>query len=133
MGNTTLRGIVTLFSTEIPDFCCIYRGCDIMNRIRPEPSAPDLFYKRASYICHRKNLQSGADLLALYVWQGSEFTEGMNLKQTRLHILREPQNLASRARTGVSLHCHTEHSKEMLDFIPHYAEKLPVIAQFWHK
>ena len=57
----------------------------------------------------------------------------MNLKQTRLHILREPQSLISKARTGVSLHCHTEHSKEMLDFIPHYAEKLPIIAQFWHK
>jgi hypothetical protein len=57
----------------------------------------------------------------------------MNLKQTRLHILREPENLASKARTGVSLHCHTEHSKEMLDFIPHYAEKLPIIARFWRK
>jgi len=57
----------------------------------------------------------------------------MNLKQTRLHILRVPQNLTSKARTGVSLHCHTEHSKEMLDFIPHYAEKLPIIAQFWRK
>jgi hypothetical protein len=57
----------------------------------------------------------------------------MNLKQTRLHILREPENLASRARTGVSLHCHTEHSKEMLDFIPHYAQKLPIIAQFYRK
>jgi hypothetical protein len=57
----------------------------------------------------------------------------MNLKQTRLHILREPENLASKARTGVSLHCHTEHSKEMLDFIPHYAQKLPIIAQFYRK
>lgn len=57
----------------------------------------------------------------------------MNLKQTRLHILREPQNLTSKARTGVSLHCHTEHSKEMLDFIPHYAQKLPIIAQFYRK
>src|SRR6185369_5257358 len=57
----------------------------------------------------------------------------MNLKQTRLHILREPTNLRSKARTGVSLHCHTEHSKEMLDFIPHYAEKLPIIAHFWRK
>jgi hypothetical protein len=57
----------------------------------------------------------------------------MNLKQTRLHILREPENLTSKARTGISLHCHTEHSKEMLDFIPHYAEKLPIIAQFWRK
>jgi len=57
----------------------------------------------------------------------------MNLKQTRLHILRKPQNLASKAKTGVSLHCHTEHSKEMLDFIPHYAVKLPVIAHYFRK
>src|SRR6478672_9408669 len=57
----------------------------------------------------------------------------MNLKQTRLHILREPQSLASKAKSGVSLHCHTEHSKEMLDFVPHYAEKLPIIAQFWRR
>src|SRR3954452_13808392 len=57
----------------------------------------------------------------------------MNLKQTRLHILRKPQNLASKAKTGVSLHCHTEHSKEMLDFIPHYAVQLPIISYFWKK
>lgn len=55
----------------------------------------------------------------------------MNLKQTRLHILHEPENLAPKARTGVSLHCHTQYSKEMLDFIPHYAEKLPIISFFW--
>ena len=57
----------------------------------------------------------------------------MNLKKTRLHILRETKNLSAKAKTGVSLHCHTEHSKEMLDFIPHYAEKLPIIATFWRK
>jgi len=57
----------------------------------------------------------------------------MNLKQTRLHILREPQNLVSKVRTGVSLHCHTEHSKEMLDFVPHYAVKLPIIAHYFRK
>ncbi|HVE57606.1 MAG TPA: hypothetical protein VNB22_12305 [Pyrinomonadaceae bacterium] len=55
----------------------------------------------------------------------------MNLKQTQLHILHEAENLAPKAKTGVSLHCHTEHSKEMLDFIPHYAEKLPIISFFW--
>lgn len=55
----------------------------------------------------------------------------MNLKQTRLHILHEAENLAPKAKTGISLHCHTEHSKEMLDFVPHYAEKLPIIAFFW--
>src|SRR5687767_1701726 len=57
----------------------------------------------------------------------------MNLKKTRLHILREAENLTARARTGVSLHCHTQHSKEMLDFVPHYAEKLPIIATFWRR
>jgi hypothetical protein len=57
----------------------------------------------------------------------------MNLKKTRLHILNEAENLTSKAKTGVSLHCHTEHSKEMLDFIPHYAEKLPIISHFWKK
>ena len=57
----------------------------------------------------------------------------MNLKTTRLHILRQRKDLSKNAKKGVSLHCHTEHSKEMLDFIPHYAEKLPIIAQFWRK
>jgi hypothetical protein len=64
---------------------------------------------------------------------GPERDNKMNLKQTRLHILRGPENLTSKARTGVSLHCHTEHSREMLDFIPHYASKLPIIAYFWRK
>ncbi len=57
----------------------------------------------------------------------------MNLKQTRLHILHEAENLAPKAKTGVSLHCHTQYSKEMLDFIPHYAEKIPIISFFWKK
>ena len=57
----------------------------------------------------------------------------MNLKKTRLHILRRPENLSNKAKTGVSLHCHTEHSKEMLDFVPHYAEQLPIISYFWKK
>jgi hypothetical protein len=57
----------------------------------------------------------------------------MKLKQTRLHILHKAKNLRQEAKTGVSLHCHTEHSKEMLDFVPHYAEKLPIISYFWKK
>ena len=57
----------------------------------------------------------------------------MNLKKTRLHILRDTQDLTAKAKTGVSLHCHTEYSKEMLDFVPHYAERLPIIATFWRK
>ncbi len=57
----------------------------------------------------------------------------MNLKRTRLHILHEPKDLSKEATTGVSLHCHTENSKEMLDFIPHYADKLPIISYFWNR
>ncbi len=57
----------------------------------------------------------------------------MNLKQTRLHILHEAESLAPKAKTGVSLHCHTQYSKEMLDFVPVYAEKLPIISYFWRK
>ena len=53
--------------------------------------------------------------------------------QTRLHILHKHEDLGAKARTGVSLHCHTEQSKEMLDFVPHYAEKLPVINFFWKR
>lgn len=57
----------------------------------------------------------------------------MNAGKSRLHILREKKDLSSNAKTGVSLHCHTEHSEEMLDFIPHYADKLPVINFFWRR
>lgn len=55
------------------------------------------------------------------------------LKLTKLHILHKEEDLGKKRRTGVSLHCHTEQSKEMLDFIPHYAEKLPVINFFWRR
>lgn len=57
----------------------------------------------------------------------------MKLKLTKLNILSENQDLSARAKTGVSLHCHTEHSHEMLDFVPHYANKLPIISYFWNK
>jgi hypothetical protein len=57
----------------------------------------------------------------------------MNSQRSKIHILRKNSDLRSQAVTGVSLHCHTEHSKEMLDFVPHYAAKLPIIAQFWKR
>ncbi len=57
----------------------------------------------------------------------------MRFKQTNLHVLRESDDLSDRAKTGVSLHCHTENSREMLDFLPHYANKLPVISYFYNR
>ncbi len=57
----------------------------------------------------------------------------MPLKQTTLHLPKNVKELKGKAKTGVSLHCHTQHSKEMLDFVPHYANKLPVISFFWKR
>jgi hypothetical protein len=57
----------------------------------------------------------------------------MKLKNTRLTILQQEKDLSKDAKTGVSLHCHTQFSREMLDFVPHYAEKLPIISYFWKK
>lgn len=57
----------------------------------------------------------------------------MKLNRTQLHILHQPQDLSKKGSTGVSLHCHTEFSKEMLDFVPHYAAKLPIISFFWER
>lgn len=57
----------------------------------------------------------------------------MNLKLTRLHLPNKTSDLASRFKTGVSLHCHTQHSKEMLDFVPHIAAQLPIISFFWER
>lgn len=47
--------------------------------------------------------------------------------------MHKPKNLGKRAKTGVSLHCHTLHSRETLDFIPYYAERIPVVSYFWEK
>jgi len=33
-------------------------------------------------------------------------------------------------KSGVSLHCHTDESRETLDFVPYYASKIPLISQF---
>ncbi|MFV0389481.1 MAG: PHP domain-containing protein [Pyrinomonadaceae bacterium] len=55
----------------------------------------------------------------------------MKTSKTRIHMLKSHNDLSTIASRGISLHCHTENSKEMLDFIPSYAEKLPIIAHFW--
>ncbi|MEP6925433.1 MAG: hypothetical protein ABI954_13280 [Pyrinomonadaceae bacterium] len=57
----------------------------------------------------------------------------MNLKLTRLHLPDSATDLSRRFKTGVSLHCHTQHSKEMLDFVPHIAAQLPIISFFFER
>jgi hypothetical protein len=57
----------------------------------------------------------------------------MKLRNTRLQILQTKKDFSQEVKTGVSLHCHTQYSKEMLDFIPHYTERLPIIRHYWRK
>lgn len=52
---------------------------------------------------------------------------------TELQFLKKGETLLSEATTGVSLHCHTLHSKELLDFVPYYAERIPVVSQLWRR
>jgi hypothetical protein len=48
-------------------------------------------------------------------------------------FLNRGEQLGQRAATGVSLHCHTLHSKELLDFVPYYANRIPVASFFWKR
>lgn len=57
----------------------------------------------------------------------------MKLQNTKLHVLQKQQDLGKAANTGISLHCHTQFSKETLDFVPYYAERIPIISYFWRK
>ncbi len=47
-----------------------------------------------------------------------------------IRFLERGKGLGERAQTGVSLLCHTLHSKEMLDFVPYYALRIPVASYF---
>lgn len=53
----------------------------------------------------------------------------MKTSRTGIRVLESGHASAREFRTGVSLHCHTEQSKEILDFIPYYASKIPLVAQ----
>lgn len=50
-----------------------------------------------------------------------------------INFLEKRADLSHAGQTGVSLHCHTKYSKEMLDFVPYYAELIPVVRQFWKR
>lgn len=58
----------------------------------------------------------------------------MNRAQTRVHRKTHSRTAASQYRTAFSLHSHTNHSKEALDFLPRYIEfhKIPVLSRLVH-
>jgi hypothetical protein len=53
---------------------------------------------------------------------------------TRLRVYERGGHTPSYAkcfRAAVSMHCHTNHSRESLSFIPHYARRIPVVSRFY--
>ena len=53
---------------------------------------------------------------------------------TQLHVYERGDHSRSYVqgfRTAVSLHCHTNHSKESLSFLPHYAQRIPIVSHFY--
>lgn len=57
----------------------------------------------------------------------------MNAHEKDIRRLRPGETLEDTASTGVSLHCHTLHSRELLDFVPYYAERIPVVRYLWSR
>jgi hypothetical protein len=55
----------------------------------------------------------------------------MNQLPTRLHVYDRRGGAPSGFKAGVSLHCHTRHSRELLTFIPHYAEMIPIVSRLF--
>jgi len=54
----------------------------------------------------------------------------MRPAQTRVHLLPSERSFAREFRSGVSLHSHTEHSREYLGGLPEYLGQMPVVSQF---
>jgi hypothetical protein len=41
------------------------------------------------------------------------------------------RSYAKNYRAAVSMHCHTNHSRESLSFLPHYASGVPILSRFY--
>jgi hypothetical protein len=54
----------------------------------------------------------------------------MGQARTQVYFLPADGSVTRAFRTGVSLHSHTEHSRERLGDLHRYLERLPVVAQF---
>lgn len=54
----------------------------------------------------------------------------MNPARTQIHLLPSHRSVLRAFRTGVSLHSHTEHSREELRSLPRHLERMPVVSHF---
>lgn len=59
--------------------------------------------------------------------------KAMKQNTENIYFLKRKEALDGVAVTGVSLHCHSLHSREWLDFVPHYAERIPIVRQIWRR
>jgi hypothetical protein len=57
----------------------------------------------------------------------------MKGRYTRISMLNSGARRQKEFHTAVSLHSHTHHSKEGLDFVPHYAPRIPVVSFFYKR
>ncbi len=57
----------------------------------------------------------------------------MKQNTENIRFLEKNETLDSVSATGVSLHCHSMYSKELLDFVPHYAERIPIVKHIWRR
>jgi hypothetical protein len=55
------------------------------------------------------------------------------MKAGKVHFLWQDAEVARTFRIGVSLHGHTMHSQECLDFLPRYLHHVPVVSQTVHR
>ena len=57
----------------------------------------------------------------------------MSNRDLRIRVIDPKPADTSSYRKAVSLHCHTQHSKENLGFIPHYASRIPIVSEFFRR
>lgn len=50
------------------------------------------------------------------------------MTDSRCHYIWQHKAVTARFQTAVSLHSHTQQSKELLDFIPRYSRKIPILS-----
>lgn len=57
----------------------------------------------------------------------------MPTTRAQVHFLPADRSVLRLFRAGISLHSHTEHSREGLQTMPHYLEHLPVVARLYRR
>lgn len=48
--------------------------------------------------------------------------------KVNLKFVNDRSEFRTADRVGISLHCHTQHSREVLDFVPFYARQFPIVS-----